>query len=289
MNFSKQLSNGNKIIFNTTQNLTYTKHEEYYAMKAVFKGKEDCITDNRKLSLYPDGFAMLNKDTKYRTKIESAEPVETLTVMFSNDFIVNFHKKHTEKLGLLLSDTYSEAEFPSFIESIYPLYGDLKYNLFNLKNKIQAGLDNDALINEYLHHCLINYYTIYHNEIIVRSEKLEFVKQKTKLEVMKRLVVAKEFICNNYDRNITLDEIARTSCLSCNHLLRRFKEAYNISPFNYLMRVRLSRASHLLAHTSYSVRQIVGMVGFECPSSFARLFRKNFKTQPLDYRRLSRN
>jgi AraC family transcriptional regulator len=285
MLYTKTLTNGNKIVIEQTTNVASIRQHEAYAMKIVFSGREECVTGSRNLNVYQDTFTVLNKGTQYLSRINSEQPVYLLSILFDPKFLGSVYNAYTNTLEQQLNDPYTINQSPTFIETIYPLHGDLKINITNLKNKLEAGLQNEMLINEYLYHCLINYYGIYQKEIIDRSEKLDFVKKGTRLEIMKRLAIAREFISNNYDRDITFDEISKACCLSGTHLLRRFKEAYGISPFNYLMRIRLSRASCLLADTNYPVRQIVGMVGFECPSSFARLFKKNFSTQPLSYRR----
>ncbi|MNY61257.1 HTH-type transcriptional activator RhaS [compost metagenome] len=89
---------------------------------------------------------------------------------------------------------------------------------------------------------------------------------------------------SNYNKNIRLDDIAQMACLSVNHLLRTFKQAYQQSPHQFLTKIRLQQAKHLLKNTDYPVNEIVDIVGFECPSSFIRLFRNSFNITPGQYR-----
>ncbi|TKC09120.1 helix-turn-helix transcriptional regulator [Pedobacter frigoris] len=84
-------------------------------------------------------------------------------------------------------------------------------------------------------------------------------------------------------KSICLYDVALAACLSVNHLLRTFKQAYRQSPHQFLTDVRLQQAKYYLKNTDYSVSEIVDIVGFECPSSFTRLFRSSFKITPSKF------
>lgn len=116
---------------------------------------------------------------------------------------------------------------------------------------------------------------------------LNFVKLDTKNEIFKRVTLAKEFINNEYDRKFYLTDVASASFLSVNHLLRTFKQAFGLSPYQYLTLIRLTRAQELLISDTCSVNEIVLLVGFESTSSFIKAFKSQFNTTPLKYRKLS--
>jgi AraC-like DNA-binding protein len=163
----------------------------------------------------------------------------------------------------------------------------MKYNIMHLKAQLEEGTSDDLLLNEYLHHCLINYYKVYNKEVVDKSEKLIFLNSSTKVEILKRLTFAREYIVSNYNKNIDLEDIARHACLSVNHLLRTFKQAYGQSPHQYLIKTRIDRSKYLLKNTNYTVNEIVEIIGFECPSSFIRLFKNLNKLTPGKYRLVS--
>jgi len=284
MKYVKELSNRNKIISEHTCDSVYEQQNSDYTIKFVFSGSEECEINKRKLSIYPDSFAVLNEGTCYSARIDSITPVNTFSVSFGESFITDFHHTFSNNNELLLDGKESNDK-PVFIESLYPFAGDMRFNILHLKNQIDKGLNDEMLINEYMYHCLLNYYKIYNKEVIQKLDKLSFIKTKTKEEVLKRLTLAKEYISSNYNQNITLENIADHACLSVNHLLRTFKEAYEISPYQFLMQLRLNRAKNLLQTTSYSLNEIVGLVGFECSSSFIRLFKNTFNITPLKYKK----
>ncbi|QIL39511.1 helix-turn-helix transcriptional regulator [Pedobacter sp. HDW13] len=284
MRYVKELSNRNKIVSESTCEALYEQQNDAYTIKFVFSGAETCEINKRKFNIYPDTFAVVNAGSNFSSKIDSISPVNTFAVSFGENFITDFHRSFSCSDENLL-DGKDTSQMPEFMESLYPFMGDMRFNVLHLKSQLDKGLKDEMLINEYLYHCLLNYYKIYDKEVIQKLDKLSFIKTKTRQEVLKRLTLAKEYISSNYNQNITLEQIAEQACLSVNHLLRTFKEAYEISPYQFLMQLRLNRAKKLLQTTSYSLNEIVGLVGFECPSSFIRLFKHTFNITPLKYKK----
>ncbi|MGN7987314.1 AraC family transcriptional regulator [Pedobacter jeongneungensis] len=288
MRYVKELSNRNKIVSESTCDAIYEQQNDAYTIKFVFSGAEDCEINKRRFSIYPDTFAVVNAGTNFCSKIDSINPVNTFSVSFGEHFFSDFHHTLSASHENLLDGKEVKSR-PAFTESLYPFTGDMRFNVQHLKNQLDKGLKDEMLINEYMYHCLLNYYKIYDREVVQKLDKLSFIKTKTREEVLKRLTLAKEYISSNYNQNITLENIAEQACLSVNHLLRTFKEAYEISPYQFLMQLRLNRAKRLLQTTSYSLNEIVGLVGFECPSSFIRLFKNTFNITPLKYKKSKLN
>lgn len=284
MRYVRELSNKNKIVSESTCESVYEQQNDAYTLKFVFNGTEDCEINKRKFSIHPDTFALVNAGTNFCSKIDSISPVSTFSVSFGENFINDFHDTLSSSNESLL-DGKEVKGTPAFIESLYPFSGDMRFNVLHLKSQLDKGLKDEMLINEYMYHCLLNCYKIYDKEVVQKLDKLSFIKTKTREEILKRLTLAKEYISSNYNQNITLEDIAEQACLSVNHLLRTFKEAYEISPYQFLMRLRLNRAKKLLQTTGYSLNEIVALVGFECPSSFIRLFKNTFNITPLKYKK----
>ncbi|WP_276348068.1 helix-turn-helix domain-containing protein [Daejeonella sp. JGW-45] len=286
MKFLRVLKNENQISGETVQQAYYPEHVSNFSIKTVFSGNRTFNIGKRQLSLYPDTFVAINKGTTYWSKVDSSVPVNTLSISFSPSFLSDFQRLQKNNHRYLLDEPFQSGEHPdfSFMETIYPFSGDMKYNILHLKEHLEEGIPNDMLINEYLHHCLINYYKVYNKEVVDKSENLNFLNSTTKVEILKRLTLAKEFIISHYNKDIELEDIAQHACLSVNHLLRTFKQAYGQSPHQYLIRVRVDRSKYLLKNTKYTINEIVEIIGFECPSSFIRLFKGLNKVTPGKYR-----
>lgn len=286
----KVIVNKNEIINERTFNARTAVRSGKYALNVVFSGEADYTIEKRKIRLVPDSFIYLNHDTVYTNWIDSNVEVRTLSVLFDPDFVQDFENSNLLRDHLLLDNPHGYPQRESrFVESIYPLQGNIKFNALQLSKHIENGLNDQFLLTEYTTHCLLDYYSLYHSEIINREASLQFLSGSTKAEILKRLSLARDFMISNYNRRIHLEEIAQMACLSVNHLLRTFKQAYQQSPHQFLTEVRLQQAKHLLKNTELTVNEIVNIIGFECSSSFIRLFRSIFKVTPGQYRRSTCN
>ncbi|MBE9600122.1 helix-turn-helix transcriptional regulator [Pedobacter sp. MC2016-24] len=285
MKYNRILVNNNEIISELTHSAYFTEVTGRYAVNAVFSGEVDYTIEKRKLTLVPGSFIFLNDDTCYTHKIASAEGVSRLSIAFDPGYISDFEASVLESDAVLLDQpTGGKKGRPRLLESIYPLNGDIKYSLMHLSRHVDNGVADQLLLSEYLNHCLLNYYHLYQSEITSREASLNFLNGSTKTEILKRLCVAKDYMISNYNKNIRLEDIAEVACLSVNHLLRTFKQAYQQTPHQYLTKVRLRQAKYLLRNTDYPINEIVDIVGFECPSSFIRLFRNSFNVTPGKFR-----
>jgi len=95
----------------------------------------------------------------------------------------------------------------------------------------------------------------------------------------------KEYMRENLDRNIGLNDISGTIGLSEFHFARCFKQETGISPYKYFMHLRMEKAEMLLRKTSLGIAEIALMIGLGSQSHFTHVFRRITGTTPADYRR----
>lgn len=287
MRYFKELSNRNRIVSEQTCNAVVNLQDtSCYVIKFVISGSEKCIVNSRAMSIFPDSFTIINAGTDHCSLIDSITPVHTLTIYLNTQFVDDFHRMFFLDHEQLFTHTVLN-EKPKFVETIYPLTGNLKYNIAHLKKQIDKGEENEMLLNEYLYHCLFGYYQIYYKEIDEKYQSLEFIKTKTRKEVFRRLLLAREYLHGNLYKEIKLEDLAKYCCLSVNHLLRTFKKAYGQSPYQYLIQLRLDRAKLLLRTTDYPSSEITRLVGFESLSSFVRLFKTCVGMTPSQYKKVN--
>ncbi len=95
---------------------------------------------------------------------------------------------------------------------------------------------------------------------------------------------AKDFIQRNYDKKISLEDVAQKVCLSAKYFSRVFKEQTDLSFSRYKMQVKVEKAKELLENTEYRVGQIANKLGYENLESFIQIFKKITKLSPLEYK-----
>lgn len=99
------------------------------------------------------------------------------------------------------------------------------------------------------------------------------------------LLRAIEMMEANLEEPIRLSEIAALLGTSMRHLERLFARAFDASPSQYYMRLRLREARGLLAQTDLPVVEVALRCGFQNTSHFARRYREVYQTLPSQERR----
>ena len=78
---------------------------------------------------------------------------------------------------------------------------------------------------------------------------------------------------------------ARAAGITPQHLIRLFREHYQITPGRYLWQMRVDRGAGLLAATGLTVAEIADRCGFKNPFHFSRLLRKMQGHSPREVRK----
>lgn len=83
-------------------------------------------------------------------------------------------------------------------------------------------------------------------------------------------------------------ELARCCGCSLTHLARIFREHLDRTPSDWILELRLVRASRLMQSTGFSVTEVALESGFENLSYFHRCFSHRFGQSPLQFRKSTR-
>lgn len=89
----------------------------------------------------------------------------------------------------------------------------------------------------------------------------------------------------DFDKKLTVNDIANECGYSASHFMRWFKEVTGTGFAGYLIEFRLSKAAQALRNTSDSILEIAEQTGFDNLSNFNRLFKKRFEMTPSQFRR----
>lgn len=96
--------------------------------------------------------------------------------------------------------------------------------------------------------------------------------------------IAKEYIDQNFERGISVNEAAAYVFLSQGYFTRAFRDELGVSPMKYLMQKRITYACELLKEKDIKVSGIASKAGFSSPQRFNVAFRKHMGMTPMEYR-----
>ncbi len=95
---------------------------------------------------------------------------------------------------------------------------------------------------------------------------------------------AKEYITENFTRDLSLMELAEYCYVSPFHFSRIFKLFTAVSPHQFLLAIRLQQAAMLLQTTALPVADIAFKSGFNSIEHFNAAFRKKYHCAPTMFR-----
>jgi PAS domain S-box-containing protein len=92
-------------------------------------------------------------------------------------------------------------------------------------------------------------------------------------------------LLTRYMAKIDFRQLARLVPLSISQLDRRFKRLFQLTPQQFLLRVRVNAACQMLTSSDRSISDIALRVGFYDQSCFTKQFRRQMGATPTAYRR----
>lgn len=93
------------------------------------------------------------------------------------------------------------------------------------------------------------------------------------------------YIQQNYQRELSVDEVANFCKLNRNYFSRRFKELIGSTPQEFLIRQRLTSAAELLRLTDLPIKNIADQCGYTNQLHFSQAFKKYYGLPPREWRR----
>ena len=106
-------------------------------------------------------------------------------------------------------------------------------------------------------------------------------RQERSTDIIKN---ARDYIGDNYSKDITLDDVSRVVNISPYYFSKLFKEATGENFIEYLTNLRIEKAKELLGKAELSMKEICAMCGYSDPNYFSRTFKKNVGLTPTEYR-----
>lgn len=100
-----------------------------------------------------------------------------------------------------------------------------------------------------------------------------------------RLQFAFNHLLHHSRKGVTNEELARIAHMSVNHFIRTFRNAYGITPQQFLIVRRCENAAALLDLPRLSIEQVAERAGFYDRYHFTRVFKKYRGVTPAAYRK----
>ena len=118
----------------------------------------------------------------------------------------------------------------------------------------------------------------------------ELIRSILNLETIKDIVIKKDqiqitinYMNQHFGEKITIESLSKLANMSESNFNRIFKKETGISPFEYLINVRIKKAKKFLREKTNTITEISINCGFYSISHFSSCFMKQFGMSPSDY------
>lgn len=95
------------------------------------------------------------------------------------------------------------------------------------------------------------------------------------------------YMKEHYTQTITIDDLSQISNISKYYFIKLFREMTGITPYRYIILIRIDQSKKLLKHTQLSVSQIAEEAGFCDSKNFITNFKNITGMTPLKFRNLN--
>ncbi len=264
---------GNEIRFSSVREWNGIAKFSGMSAKYVLQGVEYYQINQKKYMVRSGEYLIGNEKTESEVTIQSDVNVVGLCIDISEALV----RETCSKFNL-------DSDFYDFL-----IHQQLIVNKYNQSNTILGKKLEDlakVIQNKQQYQFNLNLfeqlsYSLIEDQIQIYQKigRLKFKKQFTQKEVFIQLISAKDFIDKNWNKSLDLNSIAHEAHMSKFHFARLFKDVIGLSPYQYLISVKMTKALAFLKENQ-TVQSVSEILNYPDISSFSKAFSKHYGIPP---------
>ncbi|WP_184546577.1 AraC family transcriptional regulator [Mucilaginibacter sp. FT3.2] len=197
--------------------------------------------------------------------------INEVTIQFHKDL---FDEKFLQRNQLFFIKNLLENAQRGIVFS-YETTRDITTRILNLNNK--DGFNSVLELISILHTLSLSKNMRILSDLGFSGESFQFASR--------RVDKVFEFMKSNYDKQLTLAEVAQVANMPEASFCRFLKKRTGKSFIESLNEIRVGNASRMLISTTHSIAEIAYQSGFNNISNFNRIFKRNKLCVPKEFRR----
>jgi AraC-like DNA-binding protein len=261
----------------TTKDAQDTIHwHNYLQLCLCTGGTGQFIFTNREYSVEKGDIFIVGNFENHVAVSESAPYATFLFVIFLPEFIAYPGSREFD-FEYLYPFRYNPENFDNKIAAGNPLSDEIGRIILEMNSSLESRMAGykhvlDASLRRILA-LLINYYQTNYKDY--------HYENKSHAKIQKAI----NYINNNFQNNLTLDEISEKFFISKSRFRHLFKETVRIGFKEYITYLRLTNARRLLLTTDLSISEVANQAGFSNIHQFYKVFHQYVSLLPADYRK----
>ncbi len=239
----------------------------------IIRGSLTITLNGKKIILNQDQFCFIQSGTLHSVEADKKQNCTFESLIFNINFLQNIFtggENFLQKISnhqVIIKPVIS-GEDNSLILPLYAVFNSMKKELPGKDFLCVGGL-------------LSFFGALFNSQGFIENEQAANTQAIKKNSQLNDSI---NFIQKNFDKQITLEDMAASAGVSTKYFCKFFREAIGFTPVNYLNNYRIEKACWLLRTTNDEITQIAMNCGFNNYSYFIRLFGKTKQTTPLKYR-----
>lgn len=250
------------------ENYNYPIHKHSsYELIVVDRGPYRCLLNDERLILSYGEFLIIKPGDIHQDLFRPGQ----------DHYVLHFSLKANNDIQGSMIQLFDSKVKPAMQVGSEPL-GDP----FSFFKRLQSELITDDVFSTYVQDSLLE--TFFWQLIrLLPQETLsgQFRQLSRQMEFHEKL---QNLFSKNYQRSLTVAEIAREFGMSERTLAYRCQELINQTPSRAFTEFRIGKAVELLQTSNKSIQQISDDMGFENPFHFSRVFKSVMELSPKQFK-----
>lgn len=185
--------------------------------------------------------------------------------------------KHSSLIGDYLKDVENSDTF------IQPIFTQVQADILRCASRMFAAIRSKQPGWELL--ALAGLYEFY--GMVIQQNYRQAPIDPAAFNRIQQIKLALEYIEHNFQKPITLEQLAKVAGLSPKYFCRHFRNTLQKTPIDYLNHYRIVHARQLLETSKLSIVEVADACGYNDRSYFVRSFKKYTGITPNQYIKLS--
>ena len=178
---------------------------------------------------------------------------------------------------LYISDEWFKSGFNIQSEKIKFDYMKVNQTMFLDIIKLTDNIENKTIDIEN-ESKLLNYISL-----LIKNDNVDLDEEVSENLNLKRISEIKQYLNENYLKDIMLDDLAKIAHVSKYYLIRKFNDCYGLSPHQYITNLRINHSKKLLKNKK-DFADIAIESGFYDQSHFIKCFKEYTGVTPMKYK-----
>ncbi len=274
----RELNFDNVVIHSRFYHFEKKVEDSGLSIKLGHIGEEHYFIDGRRHTIKPGRFLVVNRHRSFDCFLKSDTPVEAFCIYLSDLVIREAAALLSRSQEELLDSPFQASDkAPAFMEKVYHVRENELGGFLAAIRPLLAS--NQPLDFESLYYTLAEKLLRSQQQVERQLKGINAKRRSTREELYRRLCIARQYILENFHKDIELDALSREAALSKYHLLRTYKEAFGTTPYRQVLDLRLEASKELLAK-GHTLEDIAFHLGFSDRRSFTKAFKKGYGMAP---------